>query len=159
FILPDSVQLVFWLWGVYLSLQLILIPTNDKSENYRILLLGVVIGLATMCKVHGVFLWVGLGAFIVLHDRKLLRNPVLYLSVLLTLLLISLIYFWNLHYDFVAWWFHSERFVVQQSEVDPIDFLQTLISLFIYFSPFNVIIYILSLIHLTKTSLPGQSLK
>ena len=158
-ILPDSVQLVFWLWGVYLSLQLILIPTNEKSENYRILLLGVVIGLATMCKVHGVFLWVGLGAFIVLHDRKLLRNPVLYLSVLLTLLIISPIYFWNLHYDFVTWRFHSERVVVQESGVDLGGFLQTLIDMFIYFSPFNVIIYILSLFHLRKTSFPGQSLK
>jgi len=61
FILPDSPQSVFWMLSLLL-MQEIFFPTSPKV-NFRnhFLLLGLCIGAAIMCKVHGVFLWGGAG--------------------------------------------------------------------------------------------------
>lgn len=69
---------------------------DDPARNWDLLLLSLYIGLATMSKVHGVFLWFGFGGYLLCHNRKLLGNPYLYVSMGLTLLIVSPIVFWNI---------------------------------------------------------------
>jgi hypothetical protein len=109
FILPDSPQSVFWMLSLLL-MQEIFFPTSPKV-NFRnhFLLLGLCIGAAIMCKVHGVFLWGGAGLYILLFDRKWLKNPWLYVSAIVTAIVISPILIWNIQNDFITYRFHSER--------------------------------------------------
>ena len=50
FILPDSPQMTFWTAALYLMSQIIILQ-KDKKLSYW-LALGVLIGLACLCKVH-----------------------------------------------------------------------------------------------------------
>jgi hypothetical protein len=141
FILPDSVQLVFWLAAVYTMLKSI--DTQlPQQRNQLLMLTGLWIGLAVMSKVHGVFLWFGLLGFLFCHRPGWFKNPFLYLSMLLTALIISPILFWNINNDFITWQFHSERVTVNQQGINFKSFLTTTIGQVLYCNPAQVAIYI-----------------
>lgn len=109
FILPDSPQMVFWLSSLLLAVKII--HTPPENSKYRLLwcLFGVLTGLCIMSKVHGVFLWLGMGSYLLLFDRNRLKNPYVYLSLAITLIVISPIIIWNFHNDFITYKFHSDR--------------------------------------------------
>jgi len=143
FILPDSVQLVFWLAALYCMLKL-LHTSRPEKENRYLLLFGLFAGLATMCKVHGVFLWLGFAGYTISYDRRLLKNPYLYLSLGLTFLIISPILFWNIENQFVSWQFHSER-VEARNSLDLRSFLVAILGQIAYNNPVNVILFVMAL--------------
>lgn len=143
FILPDSVQLTCWLAAMYAMLRCT--KATGLSDIHRYLLLtGLFIGLATMGKVHGVFLWFGFLGFIVFDRRGLLKSPYLYISIVITALLASPILFWNFGNDFITWRFHSERVTISDSGINIKSFLRTTIGQVLYANPFQIVIYILT---------------
>jgi hypothetical protein len=73
------------------------------------LLFGLFAGLAMLSKYSGVFLWVGMGLYILIFNRKQLKNPYLYLSLLISAICCIPILYWNLQNDFISFSFHSER--------------------------------------------------
>ncbi|MCF0065741.1 glycosyltransferase family 39 protein [Dyadobacter chenwenxiniae] len=143
FILPDSVQLMFWLVALHEMVKIVTAPEN-ANQNNRILLVGIWIGLAMMCKVHGIFLWLGFIGFIIFHRRSLLKNPFLYLGIAITLLLISPILYWNISNDFITWKFHSERVTVDEG-IHFKSFLVTTIGQILYSNPVQFVIYVVCL--------------
>ena len=154
FILPDSPQVVFWLGSLTVMIELV------KKDRYAAktpistwLLFGLLSGLCIMCKVHGIFLWAGLGLYTVLFNRKPLTSPGVYLAALITVVVISPIFFWNLHNDFVTWRFHSERVEVKQFSLDTDSFLQTIFGQLFYNNPVNVIITLTALFYSNKRRL------
>lgn len=110
YILPDSPQMVFW------TLGLLLIARITKNENswFNWLLFGLVAGLCIMSKVHGAFLWIGLGGYLLFRKSSWLKKTQLYFAALLTLVIISPIFFWNVQYDFATFRFHSNRVNVEE---------------------------------------------
>ena len=66
FVLPDSPQLLFFTLSIYCMVKWVSKPFTFKFDDW--ILLGLFIGLATLSKVHGLFLWAGLGAFILFHQ-------------------------------------------------------------------------------------------
>lgn len=158
FIIPDSPQTVFWLLSIFLVLKLVLDTHTKRQENIRLILLGIYIGLATMCKVHGVFLWFGIFMYMILYDRKYFRNYILYLSIIITLVIISPIFFWNLHYHFITWRFNSQRVEVHHFAINTTGFITALAGQIGYNNPINIIIYILALIGIKKVVFPGKTL-
>ena len=83
---------------------------KSDENNWSIwILLGLVIGLATLCKVHALFLWAGFGLFILIQKREWLSNPRLYTAAFITILCLAPILYWNIEYDFITYRFHSER--------------------------------------------------
>jgi 4-amino-4-deoxy-L-arabinose transferase-like glycosyltransferase len=158
FILPDSPQLVFWLLAMYSMLKLILTVHTPRQGNIRLVLIGLYIGLAVMCKIHGVFLWFGFGVYVLLRDRKYLKNPFLYLSILLTLLIISPIFFWNLSNHFITWRFQGQRVEIHQAAIHIGSFVTTTLGQLFYSNPINVFIYLLALVGLNKIDFPGKLL-
>ena len=67
FIMPDSVQLVFWTGALYIASLIFFKYNLSESKQLSLLLwFGVVVGLGMLAKYHSVFLWVGLFVFIVL---------------------------------------------------------------------------------------------
>ncbi|MBN9298899.1 MAG: glycosyltransferase family 39 protein [Filimonas sp.] len=151
FILPDSPQVVFWLASVYAALHIVKHSTADEKVPFKLwLLFGLMNGLCIMCKVHGIFLWLGFGAYILLFDRKLFRSPGLYIAGIVTLLIISPIFWWNIQNGFVTWNYHSERVEVRQFSINTDDFIQTLIGQLFYNSPINVTLSVIALIYLFR---------
>jgi len=110
YILPDSPQMVFW------TLALLLIAKITRHENNwtNWILFGVVAGLCIMSKVHGAFLWIGMGGFVLFHKTAWLRKPQLYIAFLITVVIISPIVFWNMQYNFATFRFHSNRVDVDE---------------------------------------------
>lgn len=141
FILPDSVQLTFWLAALHAMLRCIKATGLSDIRRY-LLLTGLFIGLATMSKVHGVFLWFGFLGLIVSDRRGLLKSPYLYLSIAITALLASPILFWNISNDFITWRFHSERVTVSDGGINIKSFFRTTIGQVLYANPFQVVIFI-----------------
>ncbi|WP_026769660.1 glycosyltransferase family 39 protein [Asinibacterium sp. OR53] len=107
FILPDSPQMLFWTGALYVMAEMFL--KNSERKPGRWLLLGLLIGLATLCKVHALFLWVGFGLFLLFTNSKWLFNWRFYMGVLVTAVCISPIVYWNIKNHFITYRYHSER--------------------------------------------------
>lgn len=110
YILPDSPQMVFWTAGLLLIARI----TKEENSWFNWLLFGVVAGLCIMSKVHGAFLWIGVGGYVLFKKNAWLKKPQLYIALLITMVVISPIFFWNLQYNFATFRFHSNRVDVEE---------------------------------------------
>ena len=107
FILPDSPQMLFWTAALYLMAHLFIKNADQKTSVW--ILLGLMIGLAALCKVHALFLWAGFGLFLLATNSRWLLNWRFYIGVLVTAICIIPIVYWNIENDFITYRFHSER--------------------------------------------------
>lgn len=101
FIMPDTPLMLFWLLAFWMAVK------AEKKQN--LVLFGLFAGLAMLSKYSGVFLWIGMGLYILIFNRKQLKNPYLYISLLLSALCCLPILYWNLQNGFISFTFHSER--------------------------------------------------
>lgn len=145
FILPDSPQMPFWIGALYIMAHL-LMHKHEQSNVLNWILLGLMIGLAALCKVHGLFLWAGFGLFILFKRIAWLLNWRLYVGALITLICISPIVFWNVQYDFITYKFHSERVTHTGLQWD--SFARELGGEFAYQNPILFVLFVLSIIAL-----------
>lgn len=154
FILPDSPATVFWLAAIYCMLKAIGIGDYSPSQRSSALLwVGLWIGLATLSKVHGVFLWFGFGTYILIYQRSLFQRLNLYLSVVISLVLISPILHWNIQNDFITWRFHGDR-VTPTEGIQLKSFLTALIGQFLYANPLVAIFCVGGLAAYYRHALP-----
>ncbi|GAC1396624.1 MAG: hypothetical protein NVSMB63_17080 [Sediminibacterium sp.] len=107
FILPDSPQMLFWTASLYIMAHLFLKQEERKTGVW--LLLGLMIGLAGLCKIHGLYLWAGFGLFLLINRISWLRNWRLYAGILVTLVCMLPVVLWNIRNNFITYRFHSER--------------------------------------------------
>ena len=141
FILPDSAQLIFWTASLYV-MSLLLFANPKKQIGYWILL-GLLVGLATLSKVHGLFLWAGIGAFLLFTNYKRLFSGGFILAVFVTLLCMVPIVYWNISYDFITYRFHSER--VTHTGINIASFITEIGGEFLYQNPLVYILMIASI--------------
>ncbi len=145
FILPDSPQMFFYTGALYVMAYLIL--KKEGLEHTSVwLLLGLLIGLAALCKIHGLFLWAGFGLFILFKRIKWLLNWRLYAAALVSIISIVPIVYWNWQNDFITYKFHSER--VTHSGIQWESFAKEIGGEFAYQNPVIFILLIVSLIAL-----------
>jgi 4-amino-4-deoxy-L-arabinose transferase-like glycosyltransferase len=140
-IMPDSPQIFFW---TLCLLQIAKLLRNERDRSAWILF-GIAAGLCTMSKVHGIFLWFGLGSFILFKKREWLKLPHLYIALFISLATISPIFFWNLQYDFPTWRFHSERVDITETAVEKDGIWIELLGQVLINNPFNVLLIIIAL--------------
>ena len=143
FIMPDSPQLLFFTGSIYLMAKWVVKPHLFTKFNW--LLLGALIGLATLSKVHGLYLWGGFGGFLLFHQIKTLKQPYLYIAVFITLIALIPILYWNMDNDFITYKFHSKR--VLHSGIQVTSFLQQFTGEFFYQNP---LVYLSCLIPLLR---------
>ncbi len=147
FILPDAPQLFFWIICIYLLIEIV---TGASSKtNSKLILFGFFAGLCTMSKIHGLFLWVGFGMYILLYNRNLLFNNYLYLSVLISILIVSPILIWNIENQFITYTFHSNR-VTLDRWINFSSFLREFVGGALYNNPINYLLIVIMLIGLYK---------
>ena len=150
FILPDSPQVLFWMISIYLMVEILMPGTTTKKTNLLFVLLGAAIGLCIMSKVHGIFLWAGFGAYILFYQRPLFRNPFLYIGAVITLIIISPIYFWNAQNHFITYSFHNDRVGIFGRKLDTDGFLQQLLGSVLYSNPINFVVYVVGITGLIR---------
>lgn len=159
FILPDSPQAVFWLAALLAMLKLVTAYRNGKASYAQWLWFGLLAGVCIMCKVHGGFLWIGLGLYALFFNRKMLLHPGFYLAAVITAIIISPIFTWNMENNFVTWRYHSERVEMRKFVFNTDGFLQAVIGQVFYNNPLNVAIIIAAFIGLRKTGPLATDLK
>jgi hypothetical protein len=136
FIMPDTPQLFFWICCLYFQINIITSSEDSKTVNQNLLFFGICTGLCIMSKVHGIFLWFGFGLYILFYDRKKLLNPYLYLAILLSILILSPILFWNINNDFITYSFHSNRVTINRG-INIDSFLREFLGGAMYNNPIN----------------------
>ncbi len=142
FILPDSPQMPLYTGALYV---MSLIVFQQKEQQTKLWLwLGLLIGLACLCKVHGLYLWAGFGLFILIKRIKWLLNWRLYLAVVITLLCLLPIVYWNVLNDFITYKFHSERVTHSSLQWDML--LQEIVGEFAYQNPVIFILIVTAII-------------
>jgi hypothetical protein len=149
FVLPDSPQLLFFTLSIYCMVKWVSKPFTFKFDDW--ILLGLFIGLATLSKVHGLFLWAGLGAFILFHQIESVKQRNVYVAFLVTVICILPIVFWNFQNDFITYTFHSKR--VTHSGISLDSFLQQVLGEFIYQNPLVYVACLIALINTRKVKL------
>lgn len=144
FIIPDSPQVVFWLISVYLLIKIFIL---NENQNKNFLLFGVCVGIATMCKIHGVYLWFAAGLFIIFFDRKQLKNLTVYIAGIITLIIITPIFIWNYNNDFITYSYQGGRVVINNG-IQLSSFFSEIFGEILYCNP---VIFILIIITLFRT--------
>jgi len=160
FIIPDTPQLLFWL----LSLKFLL-KSLPKTEigivAVRYFLLACLFaGMSIISKYHGVFIWVGIGLYVLLYNRNWLKSPYFYLGALISALFVLPIIIWNIQNDWISFNFHSDR--VANELIIRMDYLLTeLLGQIAYNNPINYMLIVIALIATYKghLSLHADSLK
>ncbi len=80
----------------------------------------------------------------------MLSNVWLYISFIITLLLISPIIFWNIHNNFITYTYHSNRVEIHSLTINTNSFLQAMFGQIFYYNPINVWLIIQSVFFLRK---------
>jgi hypothetical protein len=144
FVLPDSPQLLFFTLSIYWMVKWVTSPTTFKTKDW--IILGLFIGLATLSKVHGLYLWIGFVAFVLFHQIKTLRKANLYFAIVVTILCVLPILYWNVQNDFITYKFHSKRVMHTGLLFD--SFFQQILGEVLYQNPLVYISILLSVFHI-----------
>jgi len=155
-VLPDAPQMVFWLGAVSVMLNIFQQKTWESKIKRQLVLLGMLIGLCIMCKVHGIFLWGGIFLFVILYERKMLSNPWFYLAIMVTGIIVLPVLFWNIKNHFITYVYHSNRVNIWNSRIQLDGFGRQLAGEFFYNNPVNVVLIILSLFAVRKIRLTNE---
>ena len=109
FIMPDTPLMLFWLLAFWMAVKYFGTKHREAQRPSYLIYFGLFAGLAMLSKYTGAFLWVGMGLYILVFNRKQLKNPSLYFSLLLSTLCCLPILYWNWKNDFISFSFHSAR--------------------------------------------------
>ena len=165
FIMPDTPLMLFWLLAVWTAIKYFLVkvpepvegPTDSETvlrqaqQPWLLIFFGLFTGLAMLSKYSGVFLWVGMGLYILVFNRKQLKNPYLYLSLLISAVCCIPILYWNIKYNFASLSFHGER--VGGGALNFSTFGTELAGEFFYNNPVNFVLAIIAVVAAFKKRL------
>ena len=169
FIMPDTPLMLFWLLAIWMALRALTTSNLRFARNEAIrektalqsfdklraqgplLLFGLFAGLAMLSKYSGVFLWVGMAFYILIFNRKQLKNPYLYLALLISAICCIPILYWNIDNNFISFRFHGER--VGGGTLNFSTFGTELAGEFFYNNPVNFILAIIAVIAAFKKRL------
>jgi 4-amino-4-deoxy-L-arabinose transferase-like glycosyltransferase len=158
FILPDSPQVLFWLLSVYFMIRIVGAGKRSNQMLYFILL-GISTGLCIMSKVHGVFLWFGFGGYIIFYQRHLLKSSAFWASVIISLVIIFPVFWWNYENHFITYQYHQGRINFWGKQPDLDHLMQQVAGSIFYNNPVNFILCVLTLYTIAKKktrSLPKE---
>jgi hypothetical protein len=148
FILPDTPQIFFILIALYFGLPVVINEKPSKNEDSGMLFFGLFTGLAFLSKYHSLFLWTGFGLYVLFHNRIWLRKPSFYLSILITLITMIPVLYWNMKNNFISFTFHENRVGLLNSHLNVHSFLQFMSGQFFYQNPVVFVVFVLSVIEI-----------
>ena len=146
FIMPDTPLMLFWLLAIWSAVR-----SLSLSKGRFFILFGLFSGLAMLSKYSGIFLWVGMGLYILVFNRKQLKNPYLYLSLLISAICCIPILYWNIKYNFASLSFHGDR--VGGGALNFSTFGTELAGELFYNNPVNFVLAIIAVVAVFKKRL------
>lgn len=146
FIMPDSPQMPLWCGALYIMCKLVF--DNKDKKFWLWILLGALIGLAALSKVHALYLWGGFGLFILFYKTKLLLNWRMYIGFIGTLVCLLPILIWNINNKFITYTFHAARVTNKEIHFDSL--LREIIGEALYQNPIVFILIVVALIQFIK---------
>lgn len=151
FIMPDTPMSFFWLLTLLIFKDILINkePKSNAATNKKMLLAGLTIGLAMLSKYTGIYLWAAAVLYILIYNRKWLRNWSLYVAPMISLVVFSPVLIWNYQNDFISFTFHSSR-VVAENSINPLYFGRELFGGVFYNNPINFILIICTIIAYLK---------
>ena len=123
----------------------------EGSKGRYLILFGLFAGLAMLSKYSGVFLWVGMMLYILIFNRKQLKNPYLYLALLISAICCIPILYWNIQNNFVSFSFHGSR--IGGSKINFSSLGTEIVGEFFYNNPINFVLAIIAIIAAFKKKL------
>lgn len=154
FILPDSPQMVCWVAGLYLMIR---ITENENINNLKkrdLLLFGIIAGIGMLCKIHTSFLWLGFLLYVPFYNSKWLKQPILYIAGIITILFFYPVIQWNIDNHFVTYLYHSKRVDFATGGLNLDSFLTFFIGQLLYFNPVIFPFLVVGTVTAFKNKLP-----
>ena len=151
FIMPDTPLMMFTLLAIYSFLKALhpVNLVNPVKNNKYLVLGGLFSGMALLSKYSAIFIWVGVGLYVLLFDRKQLKNKYLYLSALISVVCLLPVLIWNLQNDFISFTFHGDR-VSFFGKLQPLAIVSEIFGEFGYNNPINYILIIIAIVALWR---------
>lgn len=137
FILPDSPQMVFWLWSILLLLKISKSSAESAQATILWVLFGLASGLCMMSKIHGIFLWLAAILYILFIKQNWLKYKGVYISAAISLLIVSPVIIWNFQNNFITYTYHGGRVSLWGSGIQADSFIRELAGEIFYNNPFN----------------------
>ena len=144
FIMPDTPLMMFTLLAI-----LCFLLSFRMERSGMLILAGLFTGLALLSKYSAGFIWVGVGLYILIFDRKQLKNKYLYLSAIISVVCMLPVLIWNMQNDFISFTFHGDR-VSLFGKLQPLDFLAEIAGELGYNNPINYVLIIIALVAFFK---------
>lgn len=160
FIIPDTPQLLFWLLSLKFLITALPAKPIQKKESIYFLIASVFAGLAILSKYHGVFIWAGIGLYVIFYNRNWFKVPALYIGGVISALFALPILIWNIQNDWISFNFHGDR--VASDLVLRFDYLfRELFGQIAYNNPVNYVIIVLALFAISKhkLSIPSKYIR
>jgi len=154
YILPDSPQMVFWLYSILLLIKISHTTSYDQKADLQWCLFGIISGLCIMSKVHGLFLWLGVALYALMINRAWLQYRGIYLSALITLVIISPIIIWNIQNNFISYKAYSGRVSLTGARLHAVAFSKSLLQVMVITNPVNFFLICSSLLRAFKGKIP-----
>jgi len=153
YILPDSPQMVFWLASIFTLIKIVRLNSQNSHSRGQWLLFGLLVGFCIMCKVHGVFLWIGAVLYFLIYDHAGLKNRYVLIAMGVTLIIISPIIIWNFQHHFISYRFHSNRINISASDVDGVRFIKQFSKIIFLTGPIHFVLICISIFYVVKGKL------
>ena len=149
FIGHQTPQLLFVLLSLYFLHEGLIVKYYQGLEsrnisNLSLIMGGIFIGISTLSHLSSILLWAGAFVYILLFERKTLGRPYLYLSLLITFIIILPLFSWH----------DTRLFLGTESSLNHLVNFSNPFKELIVNNPINLLIITLSLLsykHLNKT--------
>ena len=145
FIVPDVPLMFFTLLALNYLLPAITVRNPAGKDQFSVVIFGLFTGLAFLSKYQSLFLWFGVGLYILFHNRIWLKKPALYISILVTLILSIPVIYWNFNNDFISFTYHGDRVGLFHNPVKFNYFTLFNLGQFSYQNPVLSVIYLITL--------------
>jgi len=162
FINPDTPQTLFILLSIYFLHEGIIIKYETCEETrtlcrQALLLAGIFLGLAMLSKYSSFLIWAGAFVYILSSNRKLLKEPFLYLAVFITSLFLFPVLIWNIETNFISFEFQSSRLPMNINNFNLLQFLKSIGLVMIYNNPVSIIIFAFAIARFRKDKFMTES--
>lgn len=134
FLMPDVTFLFFWMAALFVGIQLV---SEESRSLSKWLLFGFLVGLTTLSKYYGIFLWGGMLLYLVMHERSSIRSGRFLLGIGVSIAVILPILLWNSQNEWVSFLFHSARGAGGELKFHFDYLLQELLGSLAYNNPIN----------------------
>ena len=144
FAMPDAALVLFLALALEQAMLFSISERSLKGQN--LMYFGLFVGIASLSKYTALFYWLAMLSSLALYHRDQLLKPRLYASLVITMICLLPVIWWNWLHDFQSFSFHSER-AVWQGEIRWDYFFREMMGQVLMASPILFLVLMYRLMH------------